>query len=233
MGFSALFQAGITRWLAVHVGGGGGLNGGSDARSALVIGLVQPILVTAGATVSWRLARIVRLGGTFDFTYSYTKLIQPLDAVRSSLAVNQAETSTVSQRFNGYSVQPGATVAVTPHRAIGLLASAQYLWNGFDGDLPSRSLSYFILGVSAQLDLRAIWEHVKVGFLVSYSTRIPFQSESRFTHILETGVFYTGRRDLDLGIDLQTKWFDLRPETRVPLDTTQLLAVVLARYHWN
>jgi hypothetical protein len=233
MALALAFQASVTRWLALRVGAGGGLNGGNDARSALVVGMLQPIVANVGATVSWKLARIVRLGGTLDFAYSYSKLIQPLNLVRDSLVANMVDASHVSQQFNGYSVLPGAVVAIAPHRAIGLLASAQYMWSGFYGDVTSVSLSYFNLGVSAQIDLRSIWERAKVGFLLSYSTHIPFQSSSRFTHILEGGFFYTGRRDVDLGLDVQLKWFDLRPDSALPLDTLQLVAIFLLRYHWN
>ncbi len=50
------FQASVTRWLALRLGGGGGLDGGSHARSALAGGMVSPILASAGATASWQLA---------------------------------------------------------------------------------------------------------------------------------------------------------------------------------
>jgi hypothetical protein len=227
------FQGSVTRWLALRIGGGGGLDGGSNARSAVAVGMVSPIPVKVGATASWKLGRIVRLGGTFDFVYSYSKLIQPLNALQSSLARGQVETAQVSQKIDGYSVLPGVALAIAPHPAVGLLASAQYLWNGLYGDLSSASLSYFVLGVSAQVDLRPIWERAPVGFLLSYRTQLPFQSGTRFTHTLEGGVFYTGRREIDLGLDVQLRWFDLRPDTRTPLDTLQLLGLFLLRYHWN
>ena len=227
------FQAGITRWLALRVGGGGGINAGSDGRSALVVGATQPITVDAGVTASWRLARIVRLGGTFDFAYSHLKLIQPLSAVQASIAGAQVDAAQASQRVDGYAIAPGAAVAIAPHPAIGLLAVAQYQWNGYYGDIAGVGLSSFVLGASAQLDLRPFVPWLGLGFLVAYRAQLPFESGTRYTHTLEGGIFYTGRRAIDLGIDLQVKWFDLRPYARFPLDTTQLISVVLLRYHWN
>jgi hypothetical protein len=223
------FQASLTQWLAVRLSGDGGVNAGFNASSALVIGAVQPIGITAGATASWQIGRFVRLGGLFDFVYTYLKLIQPLDAVRNSFIAARADDAGVSQKINGFSVLPGGAVAIAPHPAIGLQGSAQYSWVGF----PNRDLSYFVLGVSAQVDFRLISARAPVGILLSYRTQIPFQSDTRFTHTLETGLFYTGRRAIDLGLDLQARWFDLRPDTTRPLDTVQLLAFFLLRYHWN
>ena len=227
------FQASLSRWLAVRLNGGGGINGGANGRSALVVGLVQAIPFGVGATASWKLGRIVRLGGTFDFVYSYSKLIQPLNAVKSSLQAGQVDSTGASQRIDGYTVTPGATVAIAPHPAIGLVGSAQYMWNGLYGDVSSASLSYLVLGVSGQLDLRPITQWLTAGILLAYRTQIPLQSNTRFTHTLEGGLFYTGRRSIDLGLDLQIKWFDLRADTRMPLDTRELITVLLLRYHWN
>jgi len=227
------FQASVTSWLAVRAAGSGGLNGGSDGRSALVVGAVEPITLGAGLTASWRLARVVRVGGTFDFSYTHLKLVQPVEAVRSSLAVGQVDNGAISQRIDAYAVQPGAAVAYAPHPMIGLLGSAQYLWRGYFGDAPGVNRSYIVLGVGAELDLRPRFPRVPVGFLLAYRTQIPFESEARFTHTLEGGVFYTGRRAIDLGVDLQLRWFDLRPDARIPLDTLQLVSVFLLRYHWN
>jgi hypothetical protein len=41
-----------------------------------------------------------------------------------------------------------------------------------------------------------------------------------------------GKRAIDLGLGLQVKWFDLRPDTSRPLDTTQV-GVFLLRYYGN
>jgi hypothetical protein len=227
------FQASLSRWLAVRISGGGGINGGANGRSALVVGLVEAIPFGVGVTASWKLGRLVRLGGTVDFVYDYSKLIQPLTAVRSSLQAGQVDLTGVSQRIDGYTVTPGASVAIAPLPAIGLVGAAQYLWNGLYGDVSSANLSYIVLGVSGQLDLRPITKWLTAGFLLAYRAQIPLQSNTRFTHTLEGGIFYTGRRAIDFGIDLQVKWFDLRADTRTPLDTTELVSVILLRYHWN
>jgi hypothetical protein len=233
MGMTALFQAALTRWLALRIGGGGGVNGGEDARSALVVGMQEPLSVNVGLSASWQLGRLVRFGPMVDFYYTHNKLVQPLVAVRNSLSANQADAVGASQTVHSYTLLPGVALAVAPHPAVGLLASAQFIWNGLDNGTPFVNLGYFALGLSAQLDLRAFSPKAALGFLLSYRTQIPFESWARFTHTLEWGIFYTGRREIDFGLELQVRWFDLRPDTRVPLDTTQLISILFLRYHWN
>src|SRR5262249_47921487 len=42
------FQANVTDYLAIRIAGGGGLEGGSNGRSALVVGAIEPITAGAG-----------------------------------------------------------------------------------------------------------------------------------------------------------------------------------------
>ena len=225
------FQANLNDFMAIRFAGGGGLDGGSNARSALVVGMIQPITAGAGATLSWNIAANARLGFLGDFVYAHTKLIQPLVGIENSLLVGEVQTASVSEKLNSYSLLPGLALAIAPSPAVGLLASAQYNWTTLS-DGTTRHFQNVSLGASVQLDLLPD-AALPLGLLASYRGTIPFESEVRFTNTVEGGLFYTGRKDLDLGLDAQVKWFDLRPEHLIRLDTTQLIGVVQLRYHWN
>jgi hypothetical protein len=227
------FQAAILSWWALRLGTAGGLYGGANARSALVLGATTFLDIIPGTTVSWKIGRFIRLGGTFDFRYQYSTVIDPLAAVRTSLASSQVDTTQVHQRVSNYWVLPGATVAAALHPAIGLLASVQYLWNGRDDGTSTQSVSYIAIGVSAQLDLKPLVSRVPVGVLGAYRAQIPFESKERLIQTVEGAVFYTGHKDLALGLNLQGQWFDLRPGSVVPLSTAALIAAVTVRYYWN
>ena len=225
------FQANVTDYLAIRIAGGGGLEGGSNGRSALVVGAIQPITAGAGATLGWSFGNNARLGFTFDFVYTHFKLIQPLVAIQDSLAAGRVQASSASEKLNDYSPQPGFAFAIAPSPTLGVLASAQYSSTSLS-DTTTRHFQFVALGASGQVDLGAT-SAIPIGLLLSYRATIPFESDVRFTHTLEGGVFYTGRKELDLGLDVQAKWFDLHPEHRIRLDTTQLIGVVELRYHWN
>jgi hypothetical protein len=221
----------VTDYLAIRFAGGGGVDGGSNARSALVVGMIQPITAGAGATVGWNLRHDVRIGLAFDAVYSHIKEIKPLVAIRDSLIAGEVEASSASEKLDGYSLLPGVAVAFAPSPSLGLLASAQYSWTGQFDDT-TRHFQSLAVGGSAQLDLRPSYAE-PIGLLLSYRATIPFDSDVRFTNTVEVGVFYTGRKELDLGLDVQAKWFDLFPDHVIRLDTTELIGVAEVRYHWN
>jgi len=182
-------------------------------------------------TLSGTLAPKVRLGVTGDFIYSHSLLIQPLSAIQDSLVAGDVRASSASERLNSYSALPGITVAFAPSRTFGLLAAVQYSWTRVtDGETHNRQ--YIGLGASAQVDLLPA-SGVPLGFLASYRATLPFESDVRATNTVEGGAFYTGRKDLDLGLDVQLKWFDLRPDHLFRLDSTEAIAVIEMRYHWN
>jgi hypothetical protein len=231
MAQGATFQAGLTDFLAIRITGGGGVDGGASARSAVVIGAIIPITVGAGATLSWRVAPKVRFGLTADFVYAHSRLIQPLNAIRGSILAGEVTLSGVTDKLNSETVTPGGTLAIAPCDAVGLLAFATYSWTRqTDGD--TRHFNYVDVGASAQVDLLPNLA-LPVGLLASYRANIPFEDEIRFVNIVEGGLFYTGRKDLDLGLEAQVKWYDLRPDHIFRLDTTEAIGAIEMRYHWN
>jgi hypothetical protein len=227
---AASFQLNLLHWWALRIGGTGGLAGGGFRnKSALVLGATVPLDVVAGTTVSWRIGKFVRLGGTFDFDYEHARTIEPLAAVQSSLAINQADSSQALQRVNSYTVIPGVAAAFAPLAAVGIVASAQYGWIGKDDGTTTTGESNLIFGLSAQLDVRRLIPRAAVGFVASYRARIPLSSSEEVAHDLEGGVYYTGRNDLVLGLVAQGRWFELRPG----FDAASFLINAVIRYYWN
>jgi hypothetical protein len=225
------FQANLNNYLAIRFAGGGGVDGGTNGPSAVVVGMNQPITAGGGVTLGWKLGDTGRLGFTFDFVYSHTRLIRPLVAIQDSLVARDVELAAVSQKLDGYTLLPGIALAIAPSPTAGFLVSANYSWTTQVDDT-TQHFHYVNVGASAQLDLLPA-SMIPLGLLASYRATIPFESEVRFTNTVEGGLFYTGRKDLDLGLDAQVKWFDLQPEHRIRLDTTQVTGVIEVRYHWN
>jgi hypothetical protein len=227
----AAFQVSPTSCLAIRFTGGGGLDGGVNGRSALVIGMIAPLSGGVGVTLSGKLAPNLRVGIIGDFVYTKSHLIQPLNAIQESLLANEVRASGATAQLSGYSALPGLTAAFTANDTLGFVAAAQYSYTRVsDGD--SRNRQYVGLGISAQVDLLPA-SGIPVGFLGSYRATLPFESDVRVTNTVEAGIFYTGRKDLDLGLVLQGKWLDLRPDHLFRLDSTEGIGTLEMRYHWN
>ncbi len=222
------FQAQILKWWAVRLTGAGGLYGGANAKSVLVLGATIPIDIIAGTTVSFRIGKWLRLGGTFDFDWEYSHVLDPLAAVQRSLAVGMADDSTVKERVVTMQVIPGVTAAFAPHPAIGVVATLQYLWLTQD-DGATINVSNIVFGIDGQLDLKPLFPHVPVAVLLGYRVVAPIDSTQGLTQDVEGGIYYSGKRALVLGLVARGRWFQIRPG----FDTKAILANAVIRYYWN
>jgi hypothetical protein len=232
---AASFQANVFRWWAVRVGGIGGLVGGSDPRSALVLGATVPLDVVAGTTLSWQLGKYLRLAGVLDFDYQHARVINPLAAVQASLVAGQVDLTQIRQKVNTYTLVPGATIAFAPHPALGFVGTIQYLWLRRDDPATTIPIAIrmdvhnIVFGVVAQLDLKPLLVKVPVGIVAAYRARVPINSDEEVAHDLEGGLYYTGRDALVLGIVEQGRWFELRPG----FPAKALISSIVVRYYWN
>jgi hypothetical protein len=222
-------QVHILKWWAVRLTAAGGLYGGANAKSALALGATVPADIIAGTTVSFAIGRWLRVGGTFDYDWQYSHVIDPLAAVQRSLAVGQADDSTVKQRVTTSLVIPGVTAAFAPHRALGFVGTLQYLWLTRDDGSSTTDVNNIVFGIDGQLDLKPIVHRVPVAVLVGYRVQAPLGSSEPLTQDVEGGLYYSGKRALVLGLVARGRWFQIRPG----FDTSALIANAVIRYYWN
>jgi hypothetical protein len=223
------FQVNILRFWAVHLTAAGGLYGGANAKSALALGATVPADIIAGTTVSFVLCRWLRLGGTFDYDWQYSHVIDPLAAVQRSLAVDQADPSTIKQRVTTSQVAPGVTAAFAPHPSLGFVASLQYLWLTRDDGSTTTDVNNLVFGIDGQLDLRPLVHRVPVALLLGYRVQAPLGSSEPLSQDVEGGIYYSGKKALVLGVVARGRWFQIRPG----FDTSALIVNAVMRYQWN
>jgi hypothetical protein len=228
-------QVKIFDWWALRLGGGGGLFGGWNPRSALAIGATVLFDLDVGTTLSWQIGRYVRLGATFDFDFEPSRTIDPRAAVQGSLATGMVDRSLIRTRLNTYNFLPGATVAFAPHPAFGFVATLQYLGQILALQDPDTSANdnSVVFGAMAQLDVRPLAPRVPLGVVAGYRVQAPIPSQLVLTQDFEGGFYYTGRASLVLGLVARVRWFDLRPEAPPGFPTTALIGNVVVRYYWN
>lgn len=222
-------QVHILKWWAVRLTGAGGLYGGANGKSALVLGATVPADIIVGTTVSFRIGKWLRVGGTFDYDWQYSHVIDPLAAVQRSLAVGQVDDSTVKQRITTNTVIPGVTAAFAPHPALGFVAALQYLWLTRDDGTTTTNVNNIVFGIDGQLDLKPLVHRVALAVLVGYRVQAPLGSSEPLTQDVEGGLYYSGKRALVLGLALRGRWFQIRPG----FDTSAFIANVVMRYYWN
>jgi hypothetical protein len=132
-------------------------------------------------------------------------------------------------RADGLPVRAGVAAAIAPLAPLGFQLSARYE-RAFrmGGDLSRQEA--FVGGGAVDFDLRAI-SPVPIGFVGAYQVAVPFGSEDRsdFWHYLNAGIYYTGRRELALGIEGSARRFPQRSS----VNSEGLVGNVVIRYYWQ
>jgi len=229
MAQTAAFQAQILDWWAIRLEGTGGLYGGFNGKSALALGATVPLDVIPGTTVSWKLCKWLRVGGTFDFDWQYALVIDPLNGVQRSLAAGKVDFSSIRQRTTTMLVIPGVTAAFAPHAALGFVAALQYLWLRRDDDTSTTDVNNIVFGIDGQLDVKPLVHRVPLALLAGYRVQAPLGSSEPLSQDFEGGLYYSGKRTLVLGLVTRVRWFQIRPG----FDTTALIGNVVLRFYWN
>ncbi len=224
------FQVAPMKWWAVHVQLGGTVQSGIDADSALIRGAEVGYVVGAGAIFSWKLGR-VRLGAGFDFNYSPFYGLSPLTALQASAAAGKVDTTTLFTSADNLNLRPSLLMAIGLHRALGLRLTIDYdhLFSG--SALPDTDELNF--GGLMDIDLHQV-SKAPVGILLGYKIGVivsgAVAGDNGIEHALTAGIFYTGRRNLALG--LEALLFFPRFETN-QTDYLRVSATFDLRYYWN
>lgn len=107
----------------------------------------------------------------------------------------------------GWHVSPALTAAYAPSPHLGLQSSLSYVWTtesiltndpSLNADVTESALEY---GISASFDARQLL--VPIAIPVAYRALYTFArtgSDRYVSHLVETGIYYSGREALDLGL---------------------------------
>jgi hypothetical protein len=85
------------------------------------------------------------------------------------------------------------------------------------------------IGVATDFDFYAI-SSVPVGLQVSWNSRFPFAGGGDGFTDLGLGFFYTGRKNLSLGLQVIDRRFRVVPD--VDASWTTFIALIGLRYYW-
>jgi len=206
------FQAGITRWLGVRLFGVADGFGGVGLDAAAAVGGTLSYATRFGLTVTTPLGRFARLGLLTDVEWRQARAVIPLDGLARTLLAGRADAFTIDTTTRtAVALLPGVSLALAPHAALGLVATAQVGWERIDDGAARTDGGRALLSVALDLDLRALTRALPLGLLGAYRAQLPFSSPERDVHDVEGGLFYTGRPALALGVVARARWFELRP----------------------
>jgi hypothetical protein len=235
LGFEYRFLPGVS----ARVGITQTIYSGTTGASAAVVGSNVRVGGTAGLTAGIPIGQSARVAAVFDVSYAPRLGLVLGPAIEGTFARCSQGVANCSFEFdelfqqrNVLQLQPGLAAAWAPARALGITVNASYVYTSIavknQETLGQGGVS---LGAAVDVDFMGV-SKVPVGLQVLWSSLLPFSDSDVTTGYtdLGAGVFYTGRRELSLG--LQLVYRRVRVSPAVDVSWKNALALIGLRYYW-
>jgi hypothetical protein len=209
---------------------------GTTGRSAIVVGTQLQGGIGAGLTFSLPVGNTLRVGALFDasaapnFGLTIGNGLSAVIDTCGTPAGCDLGAGGFFQKKNVVQLQPALAANWAPFPALGVTGNVSYInatqhLNGtdFTGDA-------LAVAVALDFDFRAI-SSVPIGLQAQFSWTAP-NGGSALQHVSDFGggIFYTGRKNLALGLQVIDRRFGVTPDVDVSWKT--FLANVGLRYYW-
>jgi hypothetical protein len=209
---------------------------GITGRSAIVVGSRLQGGLGAGLTYSLPIGDSLRVGALFDVAFTPNLGLTIGSALRSVVESCQSATGcdvrpgNAFEQANVLTLQPALAASWGVVPALGLTANVGYIHasQSVNGkELNGEALS---LGLAGDLDLNEVWRF-PLGLQVQFSWTAPSGSGG-LQHVTDLGggIFYTGKRNLALGIQVIDRQFAVTPDVHVSWNT--IISNIGMRYYW-
>jgi len=208
---------------------------GITGKSAIVVGSTLQGGGSAGFTASLPLGNSARVGFLFDAAFQPNLALTIGSAINSVIETcKQGEcvvgTGEAFQQRNLVTYQPALAASWAPLPALGLTANVAYVWGQETGNNSNNNSGQeVVLGAAADFDFGAVW-HVPVGLQAQFRWAAPNGSFLQHVTDLGGGIFYTGRKELSVGIQVVNRQFAVTPDVDVSWST--YLSQIGLRYYW-
>lgn len=188
-------------WLALRLGVTGNALSGINQDAALNIGASAGYDVLLGASAGWKFDRL-RVAGSLDALLSQSDQFAVGSAIEQSLKVGKVDASTLLVETKSAAVGPGVQAAYGFNSTVGTFGHLRLEFANESVGAKTQGSTTLNTGAALSVDLMPS-TRIPVGLLAGYNLVWAFPSDgpSTTTHNLTTGVFYTGRPDLSLGLE--------------------------------
>jgi hypothetical protein len=228
-GYSQRFelQLKLLPFLAIRGNASALVYSGVTGRSFLTLGSAVQYAAGGGVTIGQRFGQLqVALVGDAAFEPTYS--VNVGTAIAASLRAGRVDTGALVIQQRSVPLRAGASAAWAPLPALGLQLMGRYE-HAFREQSPLQSRDALVGAAAADLDFLS-FTPLPLGLLIAYQITAPFGESDRtdLSHYFDGGLFYTGRRDLVLGIEGSVRRFPQRAR----VDSDAVLASVVVRYYW-
>ncbi len=218
------------------------LSAGAVVLTSMYTGLDGPSAVSVGAQFGVGVGLRAKAGyrlGPVETAFIVEASTGPEYGVLVAAAIVRAiqdkiiEPGAALQSTHGVNVTPGVAASWAPWAALGLTGNIAYVYKSLRlSDTTIFDQSGIQYAATADFDFAKI-SSVPIGLLAGFRIISPIGSDGIPTiKDFSGGIFYTGIRELALGLEVGWRSFTLRPNTNVPLDSTATVAQIGLQYYW-
>jgi hypothetical protein len=195
-----------------------------------VIGTQVKMLGDLGLKGSFQLGKHFRLAFGLDVTYGPALNVLVADGIRQAIQSGSPDKTDFLNRTNTVTWIPGFFGAWAPFPFLGATLNLQYIHPQTSATgTASFSQNGWSLAAAVDFDLAPLVRAVPIGVVVAYKLVGPLGSTGvTRTDDLYIGLFYTGRKDLALGLEVATKLFRVAAD----LASKATAGLLTMRYYW-
>jgi hypothetical protein len=213
---------------------------GINGSSAIVIGTTLATGFNLGVTASLPIGDSLRLGVLLDAGFQpglALTIANGLQSIISSCTTGsdgrphcEVGDGSIFGMNNAKIIQPALAANWVPWRPLGVTANFAYLHVSQDRNDGTFNGDALTLAGAADFDFLAI-SSVPIGLQVAFSWTAPINGTG-LQHVTDLGggIFYTGRKNLALGLQLVSRRFGVQPTVDVSWSTW--LSTIGMRYYW-
>lgn len=222
------FTARIVEYVSVHAGLTAGVRQGAGEGSALVVGTTVQVNGVLGVKGSLPVGDTLRLSLSANGSWGPQMNLLILQGIVNAYRSGNFNEADLFQDRKARTLWTTAGAAWGPTPWLGLVANASYL-NAQSADISGSTQDGYMLGGSAELDARPLVPRLPLGVIAAYRRTGALGGNGvAKQNAFSGGVYYTGRRDLALGLEIET----LRGFLDTELKSKQTVAWVNLRYFW-
>jgi hypothetical protein len=229
LGYSQRFelQVKVLPWLAARGHATALVYSGINGRSIINLGSTVQYAAGGGLTAGTRFGP-VQVALIADAAYEPTYSIDIGGTLGASIRARQVDTDPLVLRARAVPVRVGASLAFAPLAPLGIQVMTRYE-HTFRDRLDLIRTDAVVAAAAVDFDFKAL-SPVPVGLLAAYQVAVPFGDDDRtdLWHSLNGGIFYTGRRNLALGMEASFRKFPQGPN----VDSEAVVGSVVVRYYW-
>jgi hypothetical protein len=235
LGFEYAFLPGF----AARVGISQTIYTGTTGASAAVVGSNARLGGNVGLTAGLPIGQRLRVAAVFDASYAPRLGLILGPAIQSTfqscatgVANCRFDFDNLFQQKNVLTLQPGIAAGWAISKALGLTGNVSYVYNSTTAS-NQETLSQGGVSFAAALDFDFMgFSSVPLGLQLNWSTLVPFSGGDTSIGYTDLGggIFYTGRKELSIGLQIVDRRFRVTPD--VDVSWKNVVGSIGLRYYW-